>query len=171
MATKAIRILAFDISLSQPGAAVVEISNGKAKIIAKTNVKTNTKESYAERARNIYAWAHMFMRDNRTKKKPYDVIVREKYSSKFNNHSIFSAHSAVDRALFDLNLADTADPIPQQTVKKHVFGKGKAEKNELEQAVRDMTDFIGDFGSDDESDAVAIALCYAIQNGHIKGVK
>ena len=158
-------IVAFDISLSRPGAAAVEVKNGKAKVLDVSNTKTIGKEPYASRSRQIQAWAHMFLR----KHPKATVIVREKYSGKFNNHSIFSAHSGVDRALFDLGLSDTADPIPQQTVKKHVVGKGRAEKHEVEEAVRKITGYKGEFASDDESDAVAIALCHAIQTGMIKG--
>lgn len=169
--SQTLRILAFDISLSRPGAAVVEVSKGKAKVIAVSNVKTDDKQPYAVRGKTIEAWAHLFIKDNQTPKRPYDVVVRESYMGKFGLHPMFSAHAAVDRALFDYGLADTNKPIAQQSVKRLVVGKGRAEKEEVAEAVREVTGYSGKFASSDESDAVAIALAYAIQNGLIKKVE
>jgi crossover junction endodeoxyribonuclease RuvC len=39
---------------------------------------------------------------------------------------------------------------------------GKAEKHEVETAVRKWTGYTGEFAKDDESDAAAIALAYLI---------
>lgn len=170
MATKPVRVLAFDISLSQPGAAVVEFHKGKAEIVAVSNCKTNNNEGYGSRAVHIQSWAHLFIRQNNLKSKPYNIILREKYAGKFNNHAIFSAWSAVDRALTEVGLEETYAPISQQTVKKLVVGKGRAEKSEVEEAVRKLTGYTGKFACDDESDAVAVALAWAIQNKVIKSI-
>ena len=173
MSGKAIRILAFDLSIACPGAAVVEIDGGKAKVIAVSHVKTDAKQPYAIRSKTIESWAHLFIGANQQKpgkaaRKPYDVILRESYAGRFGHHPIFSAWAAVDRALNDFGLADTTKPIAQQSVKKAVVGKGRAEKEEVAEAVRRLTGYSGEFASSDESDAVAIALAYAIQNGLIE---
>ncbi|WP_181349428.1 crossover junction endodeoxyribonuclease RuvC [Thalassobacillus sp. CUG 92003] len=165
-----IRILTFDISLSRPGAAVLEYKNGTAKIIALSHVRTDAKQPYAVRGKTIEAWAHLFIADNQTPSRPYSVILREKYSGKFGNHSIFTAHAGIDRAMFDFSLADTAKPIPQQSVKKLVVGKGRAEKAEVEAAVRELTGFSGEFAYDDESDAAAIGLAWLIREGYLEGI-
>lgn len=165
------RILAFDISLSQPGAAVVDVKGGRAKVIDVSNVKTDAKQPYAVRGKTIESWAHLFIAKNYSARTPYEVIVREKYAGKFGHHSIFTGWAAVDRALNDYSLKDTENPIPQQTVKKVVVGKGKAEKAEVADAVRRLTSYEKDFASSDESDAVAIGLCYAIQSGLLKGAE
>ena len=174
MKAEVIRVLSFDISLSSPGVAVVELRGGKAKVISVSHVKTDAKQPYAVRSRMIESWAHLFIAGHQSKSKPYDVVVRERYAGKFGLLAMFSAHAAVDRALFDYGLAellDTEKPIPQQTVKKQVVGKGRAEKSEVENAVRQLTDYLGEFKTDDTSDAVAIALCWAIQNGRIEHIK
>ncbi len=167
MANKPTRILAWDLSLACPGAAVVEVRNKKAKVIAVSHVKTSDKHSYAVRGRLIESWARLFIESNQTKAKPYDVILREKYAGKFGHHSIYTSHIAADRALFDFGLEDTEKPIAQQSVKKTVVGKGRAEKDEVEVAVRKITGYKGEFATSDESDSVAIALAYAIQKGLI----
>ena len=165
MASK-IRILAFDISLSSPGVAVVEITNGKPTVRAVSHVKTDAKRPYAARSKTIESWAHLFISDNL--QKGFDVVLRENYMGKFGLHPMFSAHAAVDRALYDFGLVDTTKPIAQQSVKKAVVGKGKAEKEEVAEAVRKITGHTGKFATSDESDACAIALAYAVQNGLLK---
>ncbi len=52
-----------------------------------------------------------------------------------------------------------------------MVGKGKAEKHEVESAVRRWTGYTGEFACDDESDAVAIGLAYLIENGIVKGAE
>lgn len=160
------RVLAFDISLSSPGAAVLEMDKkGAVKVIAVSHTKTSDKEPYAVRGAQIEHWAHLFAREH--KKRGYDVIGREAYAGKFGNHSIFSAWAAVDRGLHYLLLENSHKPIPQSTVKLLVVGKGIATKDEVEEAVRRITGYEGEFKTDDESDVVAIGLAILMQLGHI----
>lgn len=159
----ALRILAIDTSLSSPGIAVVAVKSGKAQVIAVSHVKTDSSDSYAIRTKHIESWAHLFIRGHT----PYDVIVREGFTSKMptTQYAIFSAWNAIDRALADFGLAVTEKPIAQSAVKKAVVGKGKAEKSEVEAAVRRITGYDGEFATSDESDAVAIALAWAVGSG------
>lgn len=171
---KPIRILGWDLSLTSPGAGVVDIINGKPKVIAHSHVKTPAELDYAVRGRIIESWARLFIQEHyrkpgRQKLLPFDYIIREKYSGSFGHHSMYTAHVAVDRALHDFGVYDTEKHIAQQSVKKLVVGKGRAEKDEVEQAVRDLTGYTGEFKSSDESDAVAIALAHAIRLGLIQG--
>lgn len=163
------RILAFDTSLSSPGAAIVEVATGKPRIIAVSHVKTNDKQTHALRSQIVYSWALLFL-DKHIGKRGFDVIVREDFQgrSSVQNHPVFSAWSAVDRALAEFGLKFTAKPISQSRVKLLVTGSGKAEKVDVERAVRELTGYTGEFAADDESDAAAVALAYAIQNGLIK---
>jgi len=162
------RVLAFDTSLGLPGVAVVEVVRGKPKIVAVGSVKTNSNDTYAARTKHIEAYMHLFIRNN-IGKHGFDAVVREAYAGKMPNvnYAIFSAWNACDRALADFNLAVTEKPIGQATVKRLVFGKGKAEKEELAEAVRKWTGYTGEFKTADESDAVAIALAYLIDEGVI----
>jgi crossover junction endodeoxyribonuclease RuvC len=166
---KPVRILGLDLSLSSPGAGVVDIKDGKAEVIAHSHVAPSSKLDYAVRGRIIESWLRLFIQDNyrkpgRKKLEPYDYILREKYAGKFGHHSIYTAHSAADRALHDFELYDTEKHIAQQSVKKLVVGKGRAEKEEVEDAVRKLTNYDGEFAVNDESDAVAVALSCAIQH-------
>lgn len=164
------RVLSFDTSLGLPGVSVVEVVKGKPKIIAVGSVKTDAKDTYAARTKHIEAYMHLFIRDNYGK--GFDAIVREGFSGKMPNvnYAIFSAWNACDRALSDFQLTVTEKPIGQAAVKRLVYGKGKAEKEELAEAVRKWTGYTGEFKTYDESDSVAVALAYLISEGHIKGV-
>jgi crossover junction endodeoxyribonuclease RuvC len=167
------RILAFDTSLSSPGAAIVEITAGvkgeaQPRIIAVSHVKTDSKQPHALRAELVEAWATMFIAEHVGK--GFDVIIREDFVGRTSKqaHPVHAAWSSCDRALHKFGLNFTAPPISQSRVKSLVVGSGKAEKADVERAVRELTGYTGEFATDDESDSVAIALAYAIQNGLIK---
>ncbi|WP_198041805.1 crossover junction endodeoxyribonuclease RuvC [Paenibacillus larvae] len=74
----------------------------------------------------------------------------------------------MDRALerFGQRVTDHLSP---STVKRLVTGSGKAEKEDVADAVRKLLGLSPDyvFASDDESDACAVALAWLIQKGVI----
>jgi crossover junction endodeoxyribonuclease RuvC len=169
MANNKTRIVGIDTSFSSPGIAVVDVKNRKPSLIATSHVKTDgkhAKQSKATRSQTIYAWAHLFIREHM----PFDVITREDFTGRTSrqNYPVFSAWNSVDRALADFGYVITEKPITPQTVKKTVAGTGRAEKDDVARAVRKLTGYTGDFPTDDTSDAAAIALCWAIQQGVIK---
>lgn len=162
------KYLGLDLSMSSPGFAVIEVKKRVPYLIEATHVKTDSSDPYSLRTKHIEQYAALFIR----KHKPVDYVVREAFTSKIprTNYSIFSAWNAVDRALglygYTVNTAD----IPQQTVKKTLLGKGKAEKEEVAEAVRRLLRLPSDykFGADDESDACAIVLAHLIRDGAIQ---
>lgn len=176
-----IRILAFDTSLSSPGAAIVEVAASQPRIIAVSHVKTDSKQPHALRAELVEAWATMFIAEHIGK--GIDICIREDFNgqSSTQNYPVFAAWSSIERACerFGLTFVKWTEitkagrkktslgPSPTK-VKLIVCGSGKAEKHEVERAVRELTGYTGEFAADDCSDAAAIALAYAIQNGLIK---
>lgn len=161
------RVLAFDTSMSSPGAALVEIANGKARIIDVSHVTTSASQPHGLRAEIVEAWATLFIAKHGAK---FDEILREDFVGRTSrqNHPVYSAWGAIDQSLNKFGLTVTAPPISQSKVKRIVVGNGKAEKDEVEQAVRRLTGYAGEFATDDESDAVAVALAWAIEQGLIK---
>lgn len=160
-------IVGLDISLARPGAAVLKVQNGKATVVALSNIRTNTDSNYAERTAQIEHWLHLFLRQNNPKK--FTEIGRESFAGSMNAYSIFSAWSGIDRGLHHLGLEDTVPPIGQGTVKKLVTGDGgsSVEKEHVEAAVRKITGYTGEFDCYDESDAVAVAIAIAIRGGYM----
>jgi crossover junction endodeoxyribonuclease RuvC len=164
----AVRILAFDTSMSRPGVAIVTISKGKPSITALSHVSTDSKQPHGLRAEIVESWATLFIAEH-IGKAGFDVIVREDFQGRSSrqNHPVFSAWGAVDKALNKFGLAFTTPAISQSKVKLEVVGKGKAEKVEVADAVRRLTGYAGEFVVDDESDACAVGLAYAIMEGMI----
>ena len=75
---------------------------------------------------------------------------------------------------FHLNMSADDDGFigNVKTVKRMIGGSGKAEKDDVADGVRRILKLPADFEfkSDDASDAAAIGLAFAIENGLIKGV-
>lgn len=162
-----LRVLAIDTSMGRPGIALLEVKRGKASIIDLSYVATNASQHHGLRAEIIEAWCVSFIAKHYTK--GFDAIVREDFVAKTSKtgHPVYSAWGSCDRALNKFGLNFTTPAISQSAVKKAVFGKGKAEKAELAQAVREWTGYVGEFAVDDESDAAAIGLAYLINEGVI----
>lgn len=176
------RILAFDTSMSSPGVALIELRKGKAVILDLSNVKTDAKQSHGLRAEIIEAWATVFIAKHA--KKGFDVLIREDFNgqSSAQNYPVLAAWSGIERACEKFNAGSfvkwteiqkggrkktSLGPSPSK-VKLIVAGSGKAEKHEVEAAVRALTGYTGEFACDDESDAAAIALAYLINEGLIE---
>ncbi|MBX6360530.1 MAG: crossover junction endodeoxyribonuclease RuvC [Acidobacterium ailaaui] len=168
MNSTVIKILAFDTSMSRPGAAIIEIKRSKPTITALSHVVTDSKQPHGLRAEIVESWATLFIAEY-IGKDGFDVVVREDFNGRSSrqNHPVFSAWGAIDQALNKFGLNFTTPAISQSAVKKAVVGKGNAEKDEVADAVRKLTGYKGEFATDDESDAAAIALAYAIQKGLI----
>jgi crossover junction endodeoxyribonuclease RuvC len=162
------RVLAFDTSMGAPGLAVIEVRKGKPGIIDVSHVRTDTSQSYGLRAEIVEAWATMFIAKHAPK--GFNAIVREDFVGRTSKqaHPVYSAWGSCDKALNKFGLNFTTPAISQSAVKKAVVGVGKAEKHEVETAVRKWTGYTGEFAKDDESDAAAIGLAYLIREGLIK---
>jgi crossover junction endodeoxyribonuclease RuvC len=172
------RVLGFDTSLGAPGVGLVEFKRGKPKIIDVSHIRTDSKQPLALRFSIVESWATLFLAQH--VKKGFDVIGREDFHgmSSQQNYPVLGAWAATEQAVhkhdheFDKYVYFTtkgkrksAHGISQSRAKTLVAGKGKAEKHEVEVAVRELTGFTGEFAKDDESDACCIALAYGIQLG------
>lgn len=164
------RILSFDISAS-PGAAVIEVSKGKPKLIAVDHAVTSSAHTDAQRYAYVKAFVTKFVHDYG----PFDHIVREKFikgGSKRGTQLVFGSWAAIDEALAIYGYAiDEKDEIVASSVKKAIGGKGNAQKEEVAEGVikvlgeRSRENFFTERGRllDDRADAVAIGLTYAKQ--------
>ena len=170
------RVLGVDTSLTCPAAAIIEVKDGKAKLVAVSHVTTSSKQLPHLRGQIVYAWLLMFLAQHGTH---YDAIIREDFTGKtsLTNAPVFSAWAATDRALADHGLIfdkwkeprkKTTYGVAPTRVKKLVAGSGSADKAAVADGVRKITGYEGPFATDDESDAAAIALAYAIQQGALK---
>lgn len=164
------KILAMDLSLNLPAFAIVDVADGGVRIVEVVHVdnKKHTKWTQAEK---LKATAEA-LRDLIDRNDP-DVIVRERGFSRFaqTTQALFRVVGVSDLIALENGECKQVEEIPPTTVKSLIAGYGKATKDEVEDGVRDLLpadqkDYV--FATDDESDAVAVALTYAIKKGWIK---
>ena len=161
------KILAFDIS-SSPGAAIIEIKNGKPKLIIADSVKTDKNTADSQRFAYIEAFAVKTIHEYGQ----FDAVVREHFTkggSKRSTQLVFGAWAAIDMALGRYNYKVDSEISPTE-LKRVIGGKGTATKKEVEDGVRRLCAMPDSyrFKSDDASDAAAVALTYAINKKLIK---
>lgn len=165
---KPFRVLGLDLSLTSPGFAVIEVKNGKPRLIKTANFTTNSDTVQALRYEEIEAFTLLFIREN----KPFDVIAREIWPPSRDyaqNNKIHGAWAAVERALSRYGYEVNVHLTPSN-VKKTVTGSGTAKKPVVAEHARILLGLGEDykFHSDDHSDACGIALAYLIREGLIK---
>lgn len=159
------RILAIDTSAS-PGFAILDYSPGSIpKLIYADALKTDAKKPDSER----YAAISAFITIITFKYGPFDIVCREHFikgGSKRSTQLVFGAWSAIDMALSTFGYhIDASDEVTPTQVKKAATGKGRAEKHEVEQGVKERLKLPSDFSfpnnaGGDASDAVAVALAW-----------
>lgn len=165
------KVLAMDLSLNLPAFAVVGINDGVPEIIKVCHVDNKKKTKWTQ-AEKIKATADA-LRQIMSEHKDFDGIVRERGFSRFaqTTQALFRVVGVSDLVALEEKDCKQIEEIPPTTVKSLIAGYGKATKDEVEEGVRDLLpdsqkDF--SFATDDESDAVAVALAYSIQKGWLK---
>lgn len=164
------RILAIDISAS-PGFAVLDVKTLKTgvrvSLVHVDSVKTSTETTDSQRYAYIEAKTVQVVHEYG----PFDAVCREHFTkgrSKRATQLVFGSWAAVDSALgrygYEIKVDNEFSP---SAVKKAATGNGKADKTEVEAGVRKRLRLADDFTfkTDDESDAVAVALAYLLKEG------
>lgn len=151
-------ILAMDLSLSSPAFAIGTITDGMVDIKSVSHVKTTSKYPHGQRLKSILQ--HM---EDLYDRYPITDVVREKG---------FSRHAVTTQALFKVvGVSDVTayhfghekiHEIPPTTVKKLLTGNGKASKEEVMEATKKYLAHPMTYANDDESDAVAVLIAYAM---------
>lgn len=165
------KILAMDLSLNLPAFAVVSVCDGVPHIITVCHVD-NKKHTKWTQAQKIKATADM-LRKLLCEHSDVDVVVRERGFSRFaqTTQALFRVVGVSDLVAYEELDVKQVEEIPPTTVKSIVGGYGKATKEEVEEGLRTMLpdhqkDYV--FATDDESDAVAVAVTYAYKKGWLK---
>lgn len=151
-------ILSMDLSLNGSAFAVGKVVGGALYIEELTTVDNKTRKyanlTHGEKLKRIGEELIGLLAR-------YDIteIVRERGFSRHNKstQALYKVHGVVDYVLEQYGYRDTEPAIPATTVKKLVTGSGKASKEEV---MRALEQYVGrqEYSSDDESDAVAVAV-------------
>lgn len=163
-------ILAMDLSLNLPAFCVAEVVDGQFKVIEVLHVDNKkgkaSKQTTAEKLDKIASK----LKDIFQKYGKFDEVVREKGFSRFANTTqlLFRVVGVSDLVTIQEGGFLTIEEIPPTTIKTMIAGYSKADKVEVEEGVRKLLSEEQknmEFYSDDESDAVAVALTYCIKKG------
>lgn len=163
-------ILGIDASLDRPGFALIEVKgNRKPSLITTCAVDNKTtegkKKSTAQKLQEIARVFHRICELYNP-----DIIVRERGFSQFANSTqkIFRVVGVIDLVAYD-SFGKLIEEITPCSVKKCITGDGKADKGFVAES---LDQYIGRYfyNTDDESDAVAVALAYAVQEDIIDRV-
>lgn len=147
-------VLGLDVSMNSTGWAVLSVSSRKTvQLVDSGIIKANTKDNHGRRLRKQ---RERFIEI--TEKYPISYVARE---AGFARHvkatqTLFKAYGVADEYFSDKDLVEYA----ASTIKKVVAGNGKATKEEVEAAIRQQLKLKKSFKfkSDDESDAVGVAI-------------
>ena len=95
------------------------------------------------------------------------VAVRERAFSRFNaeTQTLNKVVGVSDMIVWHI-LSMEFQELTATSIKKHVTGWGRAEKEEVAKAIDNYCKHTA-FSSDDESDAVAIGIAWLIENGYM----
>lgn len=160
-------ILSMDLSLNLPAFCVAEINNGIFTVLEVSHVDNKKgKLTTAEKLGKI-SW---HLKNIFHKYGHFDAVVREKGFSRYANTTqlLFRVVGVSDLVTYDEMCLREIEEIPATTIKTIVAGYSKADKQEVEEGVRKLLQEHQkemEFYSDDESDAVAVALTYCIKKG------
>lgn len=159
-----VRIFSMDLSLNLPGFALLEIENNKVTVLNTGYVdnKKRTKDKHGRKINAIYReLCNMLSEADKV-----DYVVREKGFSRFAGvtQTLFKVVGISDLAVYQYADMEVHEITPT-TVKKLVTGNGKAEKDEVAEAVERIIENKIEFYSDDVSDAVAVGIAFAVDKG------
>lgn len=160
--TKAVRILAFDLSLSNSGWAVGDIKDGKINVIGFGSIGTKrwAKDGTGKRLHYIAKEVQ-----NLYKKFNPDSVVKERSFSNGRitaTQQIFKVNGVWEMISYLEEHGAFAEYAPT-TVKKELTGDGRASKPQVRQAVTDLLNVTP--RNEDESDALAVMVTHARKEG------
>lgn len=159
-------LLALDLSLSSTGYAVIQWEDSKATVIEVGHIdnkrKGRMKWSHGKRLLHIYEELSFIINSY----PDIELVVREKGVSRFNRATqvLFRVVGVVDLLLEEKELKPSEEISISET-KKLITGNGKAEKEEVAEAVQQYLTESVTFVNDDESDAVAVGVAYCLKEG------
>lgn len=154
-------VLAMDLSLSSPAFCVGRVREGKLEVLHLSHVKTTSKDTHGYRLRVIFKHLEALLENH----PEVTEVVREKGFSRYalTTQTLFKVVGISDLLAYHFGF-ETVHEIAPTTVKKVVTGRsGKADKEEVAEALRKHLYTDVNFANDDESDACAVCLTYLIQ--------
>lgn len=159
-------VMGIDPGLESIGIGVLKASGNNIELVYSGLIKTDKKDSFADRLREIYLDISVLIDQH----KP-NVVCIEKIFFHFNVSSAMQVAHAKGCILAAISVYNLTAKSPcnieeyvPSTVKMQVSGDGKANKNQMRAAVQNILGLDERIKDDNTNDGVAIALTYALRN-------
>ena len=149
-------VLGIDPGSIVTGFGLVEEDEGAMKLLAWSSVKTSSRAPLSERLRDIHAETVRMIEAHR----PDEVAVENVFQAKNVKSALKLGHA---RGVILLAAAQAELPISEyapREVKQSVVGTGAATKSQVASMVDRLLGLSGQKLLEDESDAVAVAICH-----------
>ena len=148
-------ILGIDPALSTTGWGVVKVNGNAASFVAGGVVKTNAKDSHADRLKTIYNDIQEII----SIYQPDQVAVEEVYVNDNARTSLKLGQArGVSLLVPSLHNIPVCEYTPTE-IKKAIVGTGRAKKEQVQHMVKTLLPTAG-FVTLDTSDALGVALCH-----------
>lgn len=150
-------ILGIDPGLHITGYGIIETLSGQApKLITYGHIRTNSKESLAERLQKIYAGLSEVIE----KHNPGMVSIESIFYADNVKTAIVMGHARGAAILAAVNSGAEVNEYSPREIKMSVVGSGSAAKTQVGFMVRNILKLREPIEPDDASDALAAALCH-----------
>lgn len=151
--------------MKSTGYCVVTVVENRVKVLDSGVIPTKAKQSHGERLHVI----HDAITVIETLYSPLNkTIVRERGFSRFNKstQALYKTHGTIEEALHSYTFLEYSP----MTVKSVLTGNGKSSKESVADCVQRWLTEPREFKTDDESDAIAVAVTHLITTGELQEV-
>jgi crossover junction endodeoxyribonuclease RuvC len=148
-------VLGIDPGVRRTGYAVVEAVGGKALLVASGTLSTSSKSPFHERLKSIYQGLLQVV----ARFSPDEIAVEDVFVKNNVRVALRMGHI---RGVALLVAANHGVPIGEYSpgeIKQAIVGSGSASKEQVKFMVTALLK-LADISSEDESDAIAVALCH-----------
>jgi len=152
---RAVRILGIDPGFRVTGFGIIDTDGQSSRYVAHGNIKS-THDEPAERLKNIFS----VVREVIAEYQPQELAIEKVFVAKNADSALKlgQARSAAMCATFESGIP--VHEYAARLVKQSLTGRGGADKSQVEHMVRVLLSYSGAL-TNDEADALGIALCHA----------
>jgi crossover junction endodeoxyribonuclease RuvC len=149
------RIIGVDPGLTKTGIGIIEVKNNSIFFVASDTIYTKASDSFASRLNHFHHSLMKIIQEYR----PDDSAIEETFINTNPTSSLKLGHARgaliLTLSLCNLEVAEYSTTA----VKKAVVGVGRAEKTQVQMMIKILLPK-ANFKTEDEADALAVALCH-----------
>ncbi len=149
------KIIGIDPGLTKTGIGIIEVKNNSIFFVAAKTIYSKASEPFAERLQHFHASLSEIIKTYQ----PFEAAIEETFVNSNPVSSLKLGHARgaliLTASLCGLKVAEYASTA----VKKAVVGVGRAEKEQVQMMIKILLPK-ADFKTEDEADALAVAICH-----------